>query len=59
MNLITRFNAARRTTCELHGLHSEALRAFAVAARGSEERRIALASLENIEAELATRNFYP
>lgn len=55
MRLITRFDAASRSTPELLALHTEALRAFASAARGSQERSNALASLHNIEAELAVR----
>jgi hypothetical protein len=55
MRLITRFDAASRSTPELLALHTEALRAFATAARGSQERSNALASLHNIECELATR----
>ncbi|WP_420412392.1 hypothetical protein [Roseibium sp.] len=55
MKLITRFEAASRSTRELHALHSEAVVAFAHAARGSEARRNALSSLHNIEAELAMR----
>ncbi|RMA40887.1 hypothetical protein [Rhodophyticola porphyridii] len=56
MRLITRFDAASRSTPELLTLHTEALRAFASAARGSIERSNALASLHNIEAELAVRS---
>lgn len=55
MKLISRFEAASRSTCELHALHSEAFNAFANAPRGSEDRRNALGSLECIEAELAIR----
>ena len=55
MKLITRFDAASRSTPELLALHTETLRAFTSAARGSQERRDALASLHNIECELAVR----
>lgn len=55
MKLVSRFEAASRSTAELHGLLAEAFNAFAVAPRGSEVRRNALASMQNIEAELATR----
>lgn len=55
MKLVTRFEAASRSTAELHGLLREAFNAFAAAPRGSEERRIALASMDAIEAELAMR----
>lgn len=55
MKLVSRFEAASRSTAALHGLFKDAFNAFAVAPRGSEERRNALSSLENIEAELASR----
>jgi|GEM_PF-1467500 len=55
MKLISRFEAAARNTHELHALHTQALQAFAMAVRGSQIRRDALASLEVIEAELAAR----
>jgi hypothetical protein len=56
MRLITRFDAASCSTPELLALHTEALRAFATAARGSQERRDALVSLESIEVVLSTRS---
>lgn len=59
MRLITRFDAASRSTPELHALHTQALKAFASAARGSQERSNALASLHNIEDELAARPHSP
>ncbi len=55
MELVSRFEAASRSTAELHGLLAEAFNAFATAPRGSIERRDALASMKNIEHELATR----
>jgi hypothetical protein len=55
MRLITRFDVASRSTPELLALHTQALRAFTTAARGSQERSNALASLHNIETELAAR----
>ena len=55
MKLVTRFEAASRSTEQLHGLLKEAFNAFSVAPRGSQERQNALASLEIIEAELASR----
>ena len=55
MKLISRFEASSRSTTELHALHTQTLQAFSAAARGSETRRNALASLEAIEAELAAR----
>lgn len=55
MKLTTRFEAATRSTTELHALHTQALQAFVSAARGSKDRRNALASLDAIEVELAAR----
>ena len=55
MKLVSRFEAASRGTAELHGLLKDAFNAFAIAPRGSQERRNALQSLQNIEDELATR----
>lgn len=55
MKLVTRFEAASRSTEQLQGLYREAFNAFSVAPRGSQERQDALVSLENIEAELASR----
>ncbi|QDL91086.1 hypothetical protein FDP22_04365 [Paroceanicella profunda] len=55
MKLVTRFEAASRSTAELHGLLREAFNAFAAAPRGSQERHNALQSMHNIEAELAAR----
>lgn len=55
MKLVTRFEAAKRTTAELHSLYREAFNALATAPRGSEDRRNAMASLTNIERELASR----
>ena len=48
MKLVTRFEAASRSTAELHGLLREAFNAFAAAPRGSIERDNALASMHNI-----------
>ncbi|MEI4232987.1 hypothetical protein [Roseovarius sp. D22-M7] len=55
MLLVSRFEAASRSTAELHGLLAEAFNAFANASRSSQERRDALASMRNIEDELAAR----
>lgn len=55
MKLISRFEAATCNTQELHSHLREPFNTFAVAPRGSEARRVALLSLENIEAELASR----
>lgn len=55
MKLLTRFELASKRTSELHALHRDALTAFNAAARGTQDRRDALASLANIEAELHSR----
>ncbi|WP_041544910.1 MULTISPECIES: hypothetical protein [Chelativorans] len=55
MKLVSRFEAASRSTAELNGLLGEAMLAFAAAPRSSQERRDALASIRNIENELAIR----
>lgn len=55
MKLVSRFEAASRSTAELHGLLAEVFNAFAAAPRGSHERRNALQSMRNIEDELAVR----
>ncbi|TRW91944.1 hypothetical protein FNJ84_21405 [Paracoccus sp. M683] len=55
MKLVSRFEAASRSTAELHGLLAEAFNAFASAPRSSQERREALATRRNIEDELAAR----
>ena len=55
MKLVSRFEAASRSTAELHGLLAEAFNAFASAPRSSQERQSALASMRNIEDELAAR----
>ena len=56
MKLVSRFEAASRSTAELQGLLTKAFNAFAIAPRGSNQRRDALASMRNIEDELATRS---
>ena len=55
MKLVSRFEAASRSTAELHGLLTGAFNAFASAPRSSQERCDALASMRNIEDELAAR----
>ena len=55
MKLVSRFEAASLSTAELHGLLAEAFNAFASAPRSSQERRDAVASMRNIEDELAAR----
>ena len=55
MKLITRFELAALNENELRGLLREAFNALARSEPDSPERRNALASLENIQAELAFR----
>ena len=55
MKLVTRFEAAALPTNELRGLYRTAFNAQALTLRGSQDHRNALASLRNIEAELALR----
>lgn len=55
MELVTRFEAAKLSTVQLHGLRKEAFIAFTGAPRDSEVQRTALASMRHIENELAAR----
>lgn len=55
MKLLTRFELASKSTGELHALHRDALKSFNAAARGTQERRDALASLANLEADIRCR----
>lgn len=55
MKLITRYELANRPTSELRGLLRQTFVALAQSAPESVERRAALASLENIQAELGVR----
>ena len=55
MKLITRNELTTRPTSELRGLLRQTFDALAQSAPESVERRSALASLENIQAELGTR----
>lgn len=48
MKLVSRFEAASLSTAELHGLLGQALLAFAVAPRSSQERRDVLESIRSI-----------
>lgn len=55
MKLITQFELAARSETELHGLYREIFNALVRSHPHSAERRNALASLENIQRELASR----
>ncbi len=55
MKLITRYELANRPTSELRGLLRQTFDVLAQSTPESAERRAALASLENIQAELGLR----
>ena len=55
MKLVTCFEAAALSTSRLRGLLKEAFTAYATAPRDSQEQRDALATMRNIEDELAIR----
>ena len=55
MRLITRFELAAKNTNELYGLHRKVFNELAKSEAQTLERVNALASLENIENELASR----
>lgn len=55
MRLITRFELAAKSTTELRSLHKEVFKAMVRSEPRALERVNALASLENIENELASR----
>lgn len=55
MKLVTRFEAASRSTAELHDLLREAFNTVASTPLGSPEHDNALASIETIRAEIVCR----
>tara|TARA_R110002095_G_scaffold150072_5_gene129658 strand:- start:355 stop:534 length:180 start_codon:yes stop_codon:yes gene_type:complete len=55
MKLITRFELAAKSKSELYGLHRKVFNELAKSKPRTLERVNALASLENIENELASR----
>jgi hypothetical protein len=57
MKLITRYELANRPTSELRGLLRQTFDALAQSAPESPERLNALASIENIQAELDLRRW--
>jgi hypothetical protein len=59
MKLISRFELASRGTSELHALRRAVFNALARSAPGSAERRAALASLDNLDAEIKERAHMP
>ncbi|MEL6467787.1 MAG: hypothetical protein AAFQ58_22715 [Pseudomonadota bacterium] len=56
MNLITRFELATLNEDQLRGLLRESFNALARSKSHSPQRRNALASMENIQRELASRD---
>ena len=58
MQLITAFDLATRNEAELRALFREVSRVFVRTDRDSPERRIALASLENIAAAIHSRTAF-
>ena len=55
MKLVTRFELASKFTSQLRGLYRDIFNALVGNDEHNHERRNALASLENIRAELASR----
>ena len=55
MKLVTRFELAAKNENELHGLLREAFNALATSEPDSHQRDNALASIENIRNEIASR----
>ncbi len=58
MKLVTRFELAAKTENELHGLLRNAFNELTKSEYSPHERRIALASIENIQNELSCRDLY-
>jgi hypothetical protein len=62
MKLITRFELAAKNESELHGLLRMVFNELAKSGPGTHQRRNALASIENIQNEIAekySQSFYP
>ncbi len=58
MKLVTRFELAAKSENELRGLLREAFNDLARSKLGSHERRNALASIENIQREIVSRDLW-
>lgn len=56
MKLITRFELAAKNESELYALLREAFNELAKSEPGTYQRRNALASIENIQNEISSRN---
>lgn len=59
MRLITRFELATRNLAELQLLYREIFNRLAASDAGTPARRNTLASLENVQRELAQRHYRP
>ncbi len=59
MRLITRFELASRSSNELHLLYRDIFNGLVRTGAGTPQRRNALASLENVQNELALRHYRP
>ncbi|MES9980940.1 MAG: hypothetical protein ABW115_09175 [Candidatus Thiodiazotropha sp. 6PLUC6] len=59
MKLVTRFELAAKNETELYTLLREAFNALAACEPESHQRRNAMASIENIKNELASRALCP
>ena len=57
MKLITRFELAAKTKTELYALHRDVFNALVQSKPNTHERRNAMASLENIEREIYSKEF--
>ncbi len=55
MKLITRYDLASKSECELRGLYRTTFNALVQSTGGSAERRNVLASLENLTREINQR----
>ncbi|MFW8637482.1 hypothetical protein [Cribrihabitans pelagius] len=56
MKLVTRFEAAARSTTELQGLLRKAFNVLATGSQHTQERDNAKATIETIKAELSSRS---
>jgi len=59
MRLITRFELAAKNEIELYGLLSEVFNELARSEPDTYQRRNALASIENIQREIASKGMNP
>ncbi|PCJ99987.1 MAG: hypothetical protein COA45_04010 [Zetaproteobacteria bacterium] len=59
MKLVTRFEIAEKNETELGAILREAFNELARSKPNSHQRRNALASIENIQREIGTKDFCP